>query len=70
MERQLAKSDQSTDSVTGMIVGIGYIQCTRGSYQGGDFEENFDLAGFLSFRRGTRGQKVMLRVLLVVRSIG
>jgi len=39
MERQLAKSDQSTDSVTGMIVGIGYIQCTRGSYQGGDFEE-------------------------------
>ena len=39
MERQLAKSDQSTDSVTGMIVGSGYIQCTRGSYQGGDFEE-------------------------------
>ena len=39
MERQLAKSDQSTDSVTDMIVGIGYIQCTRASYQGGDFEE-------------------------------
>ena len=48
MERQLAKSDQSTDSVTGMIVGIGYIQCTRGSYQGGDFEEKFGRISFFS----------------------
>lgn len=39
MERQLARSDRSTDSVTVMIVGFGYIQCARGLYQGDDLEE-------------------------------
>jgi hypothetical protein len=39
MERQLARSDRSTDSVTVMIVGFGYIQCARGLYHGDDLEE-------------------------------
>jgi hypothetical protein len=39
MERQLARSDRSTDSVTVMIVGFGHIQCARGLYHGDDLEE-------------------------------
>ena len=39
MERQLARSDRSTDSVTVMIVGFGYIQCARGLYHGDDLAE-------------------------------
>ena len=39
-------SYRSTDSVTVMIVGFGYIQCARGLYPGDDLEEILILQDF------------------------